>query len=87
MNNVSVTRLYRKRHRHAPEFKARLVAECHNPGASVSRIALNNDLNKAVENPKKSPLSHALRSHFFSWLILPAWINFGQVALYSHPPL
>ncbi len=45
MNNVSVTRPYRKRRRHAPEFKARLVAECHRPGASVSRIALDNDLN------------------------------------------
>jgi len=45
MNNVSATRPYRKRRRHAPEFKARLVAECHSPGASVSRIALDNDLN------------------------------------------
>jgi transposase-like protein len=45
MNNVSVTRPYRKRCRHAPEFKARLVAECHSPGASVSRIALDDDLN------------------------------------------
>ena len=45
MNNVSVTRPYRKRRRHAPEFKARLVAECHSPGASVSRVALDNDLN------------------------------------------
>ena len=45
MNNVSVTRPYRKRRRHAPEFKARLVAECQNPGASVSRIVLDNDLN------------------------------------------
>ncbi|HDZ37220.1 MAG TPA: transposase [Marinobacter sp.] len=45
MNNVSVTRPYRKRRRHSPEFKARLVAECHSPGASVSRIALDNDLN------------------------------------------
>ena len=45
MNNVSATRPYRKRRWHAPEFKARLVAECHSPGASVSRIALDNDLN------------------------------------------
>ena len=45
MNNVSVTRPYRKRRRHAPEFKARLVAECQRPGSSVSRIALDNDLN------------------------------------------
>ncbi|MBK1887885.1 MULTISPECIES: IS66-like element accessory protein TnpA [Marinobacter] len=45
MNHVSVPRPYRKRCRHAPEFKARLVAEYHSPGASVLRIALDNDLN------------------------------------------
>lgn len=45
MNNISVTRPYRKRRWHALEFKARLVAECYSPGASVSRIALDNDLN------------------------------------------
>lgn len=45
MNNVSVTRPYRKRRQYTPEFKARLVAESQRPGTSVSRIALDNDLN------------------------------------------
>jgi transposase-like protein len=45
MNSVSVTRPYRKRRQYTPEFKAQLVAESQNHGASVSRIALDNDLN------------------------------------------
>lgn len=45
MNDISVTRPYRKRRQYTPEFKAQLVAECQSPGTSVSRIALDNDLN------------------------------------------
>jgi len=45
MNNVSVTRPYRKRRQYTPEFKAQLVAESQSPETFVSRIALNNDLN------------------------------------------
>ena len=45
MSNISVTQPYRKRRQYTPEFKAQLVAESQNPGASVSRIALDNDLN------------------------------------------
>ena len=45
MNNVRVTRPYRKRRQYTPEFKAQLVAESQSPGASVARIALDNDLN------------------------------------------
>lgn len=45
MNDISVTRPYRKRRQYTPEFKAHLVAECQRPGTSVSRIALDNDLN------------------------------------------
>ncbi|WP_420390557.1 IS66-like element accessory protein TnpA [Marinobacter sp.] len=45
MNNVSVARPYRKRRQYTPEFKAQLVAESQIPGTSVSRIALDNDLN------------------------------------------
>ena len=45
MNNVSVTRPYRKRRQYTPEFKAQLVAESQKPEASVARIALDNDLN------------------------------------------
>lgn len=45
MSNVRVTRPYRKRRQYTPEFKAQLVAESQSPGASVARIALDNDLN------------------------------------------
>jgi transposase len=45
MNNLSVTRPYRKRRQYTSEFKAQLVAESQTPGASVSRVALDNDLN------------------------------------------
>ena len=45
MSNVRVTRPYRKRRQYTLEFKAQLVAESQSPGASVARIALDNDLN------------------------------------------
>lgn len=45
MSNVRATRPYRKRRQYTPEFKAQLVAESQIPGASVVRIALDNDLN------------------------------------------
>ena len=45
MSNVRATRPYRKRRQYTPEFKAQLVAESQIPGASVARIALDNDLN------------------------------------------
>jgi transposase len=45
MNNVSVARPYRKRRQYTPEFKTQLVAESQIPGASISRVALDNDLN------------------------------------------
>src|SRR5690554_1936700 len=45
MSTVRVTRPYRKRRQYTLEFKAKLVAESQNPGASVARIALDNDLN------------------------------------------
>ena len=45
MNTRSVPKPYQKRRRHSPEFKARIIATCHEPGASVSRIALDNGLN------------------------------------------
>src|SRR5690554_5898692 len=63
MNNVSVTKPYQKRRRFSPEFKANIVAECLEPGASVSRISLENGLNtnmvrrwinEARPAPKKS---------------------------------
>ncbi len=45
MSTVSVTKPYQKRRRYSPDFKASIVATCHEPGASVSRIALDNGLN------------------------------------------
>ena len=45
MSTASVTRPYQKRRRHSREFKAGIVATCREPGASVSRIALDNGLN------------------------------------------
>ncbi|MFO7705546.1 MAG: transposase [Halopseudomonas sp.] len=45
MSTVSVIKLYQIRRRYSPDFKASIVATCHEPGASVSRIALDNGLN------------------------------------------
>ncbi len=45
MNNVSVTKPYQRRRRFSREFKAEIVAQCQKPGASVSRISLDNGLN------------------------------------------
>ena len=45
MNDVSVTKPYRSRRRFSREFKAGIVAQCLEPGASVSRISLDNGLN------------------------------------------
>ena len=35
----------RRRRRHSPEFKARIIAACQEPGVSVARIALEHGLN------------------------------------------
>ena len=45
MNELSVTKPYQRRRRFSREFKAQIVAKCLEPGASVSRIALDNGLN------------------------------------------
>ncbi|HKJ08535.1 MAG TPA: transposase [Gammaproteobacteria bacterium] len=45
MSSISVSPSRQKRRRHAPAFKADIVAACRQPGASVSRIALDNGLN------------------------------------------
>ena len=45
MNELSVTKPYQRRRRFSREFKAGIVAQCRDPGASVSRIALCNGLN------------------------------------------
>lgn len=45
MNPLSAPLPSRKRRRFSPEFKARIVAASRQPGVSVSRLALDNDLN------------------------------------------
>lgn len=45
MTNVSVAKPYQRRRRFSREFKAQIVAQCQKPGASVSRISLDNGLN------------------------------------------
>ena len=45
MSSISDTKSYLRRRRFSREFKAQVVAQCLEPGVSVSRIALNNDLN------------------------------------------
>ncbi|OZC34754.1 hypothetical protein B9Q17_01950 [Marinobacter vinifirmus] len=45
---MSVTKSYQKRRRYSKELKARIVAESLKPGASVSRISLDNGLNPNV---------------------------------------
>lgn len=43
--NVSVALPSRRRRRHTPEFKARVIAECLQPGVSLAAVALANGLN------------------------------------------
>ena len=45
MNELSVTKPYQRRRRFSREFKAKVFAQCQEPGASVSRISLDNGLN------------------------------------------
>lgn len=45
MNDLSVTKSYQRCRRFSREFKAEIVAQCLAPGATVSRIALDNGLN------------------------------------------
>ncbi|MFE8073473.1 transposase [Marinobacteraceae bacterium S3BR75-40.1] len=45
MSTLSVTQSPKRRRQFSKDFKARIVAACQQPGASVSRIALDNGLN------------------------------------------
>lgn len=45
MSTLSECHSPTKRRRHSPDFKAQIVSQCQQPGASVSRIALDNRLN------------------------------------------
>jgi transposase len=45
MSNLSATKPYQRRRRFSREFKAEIVTQGLEPGASVSRISLDNGLN------------------------------------------
>ena len=45
MNDLCVTKPHQRRRRFSREFKSQIVAQCLKPGASVSRISLDNGLN------------------------------------------
>ena len=69
MNDLSVTKPYQKRRRYSKELKARIVAECLKPGASVSRISLDNGLNanmvrRWMSEARRAPKSPATTPGF-----------------------
>lgn len=45
MDDISIPQAPRRRRRHSPEFKARIVAACQATGVSVARVALDHGLN------------------------------------------
>ncbi len=45
MDEIGPPKPVRHRRRHSPEFKARIVAACREPGVSVARVALEHGLN------------------------------------------
>jgi transposase len=45
MTQISTTHKTTARRRYSPEFKARIVTACQQPGASVAAIARSHDLN------------------------------------------
>jgi len=45
MDELSVPKPVRRRRSHSPEFKARIVAACRDPGVSVAGVALDHGLN------------------------------------------
>ncbi len=45
MDDLGVPHLPRRRRRHSPQFKARIVAACRAPGVSIARVALDHGLN------------------------------------------
>ncbi|NWN91625.1 transposase [Marinobacter adhaerens] len=59
MNNLSVTKPYQRRRRFSREFKADIVSQCQEPGASVSRISLDNGLNANMVRRWISEARHA----------------------------
>ncbi len=45
MDDLSAPQPPRQRRHHSPEFKARIIAACQEPGVSVARVALDHGLN------------------------------------------
>ncbi|WP_166255775.1 transposase [Marinobacter salicampi] len=45
MSELSVTKPYQRRRQFSQEFKAQIVAQCQESGASVCRVSLDNGLN------------------------------------------
>ena len=72
MTNISVTKPYQKRRRYSKELKARIVAECLKPGASVSRISLDNGLNANMVRRWMSEARRAAKTPGFVPVKLPA---------------
>uniref|UniRef100_UPI0013157129 IS66-like element accessory protein TnpA n=1 Tax=Marinobacterium profundum TaxID=1714300 RepID=UPI0013157129 len=74
MTLLSVSEAPRKRRRYTPEFKARIIAACQEPNASVARIALDHGLNanlvhKWIRAARQQP---AATSPAFVSLAVPA---------------
>ena len=72
MNDLSVTKPYRRRRRFSREFKAQIVAKCLEPGASVSRIALDNGLNANMVRRWMSEAQRADKTPGFVPVNLPS---------------
>jgi len=72
MNDLSVTKPYQRRRRFSRDFKAQIVAQCLEPGASVSRISLDNGLNANMVRRWISEARRAPKTPGFVPVNLPA---------------
>lgn len=74
MDDISVLPAPRRRRRHSPEFKARIVAACQEPGVSVARVALDHGLNANMVRQwvKASRMAPTTSPGTFVPLALPA---------------
>jgi len=69
MSSLSVINPPRTRRQFSREFKGEMVAQCLKPGASVSRISLDNGLNASmvrrwITETKRAGKAPELRSRF-----------------------
>ncbi len=72
MDDLSVTKPCQQRRRFSREFKAQIVAQCLEPGASVSRISLDNGLNANMVRRWISEARRAPKTPGFVPVSLPA---------------